>query len=188
LGRGIDPRDHEEAVFSSSEDRIRASQASLVAAGHSIVLRGTSPGCDRAWVSRVRVSGVAESLFSVLFPSDCRICSDPLLHISRLPSQISPTSHQRGVNLREAFSVARPSVVTGREVLLVDDGYTTGTTAAECARVLRRAGAAQVWVATLARTTKLASNPGVGGSQDDDEVDDPADWVNEEHLARAVGS
>jgi predicted amidophosphoribosyltransferase len=92
-----------------------------------------------------------------LFPSDCRICSDPLLHISQLPSQISLTSHERYVNLREAFSVARPSEVTGREVVLVDDRYTIGTTATECARVLRRAGAAQVWIATLARTTKLAS-------------------------------
>jgi hypothetical protein len=59
--------------------------------------------------------------------------------------------------------------------------------------VLRRAGAAQVWAATVARTTKLASNdgvggPGVGGPQEDDEVDDPADRVNEEHLARVVGS
>ena len=121
------------------------------------MLRGNSPGCDRAWVSRVRVSGATESLFSVLFPSDCRICSDPLLHFSQLPSQISLTSHQRDVNLRGAFSVARLSEVTGREVVLVDDRYTTGTTATECARVLRRAGAAQVWVATLARTTKLAS-------------------------------
>jgi orotate phosphoribosyltransferase len=42
-------------------------------------------------------------------------------------------------------------------VLLVYDVYTTGTTASECARVLRRAGAAKVWVATVARTLKLAS-------------------------------
>lgn len=147
------------------------------------MLRGNSPGCDRAWVSRVRVSGATESLFSVLFPSDCRICSDPLLPISRLPSQICLTRHQRSLNLRGTFSVTRPSEVTGREVLLVDDEYTAGTTATEC-----RAGAVQVWVATVARTTKLASNPGAGGPQNDDEVDDPADRVNEEHLARVVGS
>jgi hypothetical protein len=36
--------------------------------------------------------------------------------------------------------------------------YTTGTTATECAKVLRHAGAAKVWVATVARTLKLASN------------------------------
>lgn len=72
-------------------------------------------------------------------------------------SQIGLTSHQRRENLRGAFAVTRAAEVTGREVLLVDDVYTTGTTASECARVLRRAGASQVWVATVARTLKLAS-------------------------------
>ena len=72
-------------------------------------------------------------------------------------SQIGLTSHQRRENLRGAFNVARAAEVTGREILLVDDVYTTGTTASECARVLVRAGAAKVWVATAARTLKLAS-------------------------------
>ena len=39
----------------------------------------------------------------------------------------------------------------------MDDVYTTGATASECARVLIRAGAARVWVATVARTPRLAS-------------------------------
>lgn len=69
-------------------------------------------------------------------------------------SQIGLTRHQRRENMRGAFVVAKPDEVAGREVLLVGDVLTTGTTVSECARVLRRAGAAKVWVATVARTLK----------------------------------
>jgi ComF family protein len=87
-----------------------------------------------------------------------QLIPDLLLRTRDTHSQIGLTSHQRRANLRGAFAVARAAEVTGREVLLVDDVYTTGTTATECARVLRRAGASRVWVATVARTLKLASN------------------------------
>ena len=70
-------------------------------------------------------------------------------------SQIGLTSHQRRENMRGAFVVARPQAIFEREVLLVDDVYTTGTTVSECARVLKRAGASKVWVATVARTLKV---------------------------------
>jgi ComF family protein len=69
-------------------------------------------------------------------------------------SQIGLTRHQRRENMRGAFAVAKSQELNGREVLLVDDVFTTGTTASECARVLRRAGATKVWVATVARTLK----------------------------------
>jgi ComF family protein len=66
-------------------------------------------------------------------------------------AQFGLTTHQRRKNLRGAFRVVDTEAVRGREVLLVDDIMTTGATARECARVLVRAGAAKVWVATLAR-------------------------------------
>ena len=69
-------------------------------------------------------------------------------------SQVALTSHQRRENLRGAFSIARAEKMVGREVVLVDDVYTTGATAMECSRVLRRAGAAKVWVVTVGRTMK----------------------------------
>lgn len=69
-------------------------------------------------------------------------------------SQIGLSRHQRRENMRGAFVVAKPHEVTGREILVVDDVFTTGTTVSECARVLRRAGASKVYVATVARTLK----------------------------------
>jgi ComF family protein len=69
-------------------------------------------------------------------------------------SQIGLTRQQRSENIRGAFRVAHLNMVSGHSILLVDDVLTTGTTASECARVLRKAGAEKVWVATVARTLK----------------------------------
>jgi len=73
-------------------------------------------------------------------------------------SQTGLTRHQRRENMRGAFVVVRSEEIAGREILLVDDVFTTGTTVSECARVLRRAGASKVWVATVARTLKMSAH------------------------------
>jgi adenine/guanine phosphoribosyltransferase-like PRPP-binding protein len=47
--------------------------------------------------------------------------------------------------------VPHPERLRGRDVLLIDDIYTTGATARACSHALQKAGAATVWVATAAR-------------------------------------
>jgi ComF family protein len=97
------------------------------------------------------------ALKSLAAPERYQLATDILQRRRETHSQIGLTSHQRRENMRGAFAVTRTQEVTGKIVLLVDDVYTTGTTVSECARVLRRAGAREVRVATVARTLKLAS-------------------------------
>jgi len=51
----------------------------------------------------------------------------------------------------DAFRVTHPALVVGERVLLVDDVFTTGATVSSCASVLLNAGAAEVYVLTIAR-------------------------------------
>lgn len=68
--------------------------------------------------------------------------------------QTGLTAAERRKNVVGAFEAARPERVCGKSVLLVDDVFTTGTTARECAKVLKAAGAV-VSVLTLARAVRL---------------------------------
>ena len=58
---------------------------------------------------------------------------------------------ERFENLEGAFALRAGADVAGRDLVLVDDVLTTGSTADACARVLREAGASSVVVITVAR-------------------------------------
>jgi ComF family protein len=90
-----------------------------------------------------------------LLPGGFELNAQALQRCRETQSQIGLSRHQRRENMRGAFVVATPKEIQGCEVLLVDDVMTTGTTVSECARVLRRAGASKVYVATVARTLKV---------------------------------
>jgi ComF family protein len=73
-------------------------------------------------------------------------------------SQVKLTAESRRLNVALAFSVEWPDPIRSRQVLLVDDVATTGSTAEVCAGVLLEAGASRVYVATLARSLLRKSN------------------------------
>lgn len=60
-------------------------------------------------------------------------------------------AQEREANLREAFVVAKPELVRGRRVLVIDDVTTTGATARACSTALLDAGAASVECLALLR-------------------------------------
>ena len=60
----------------------------------------------------------------------------------------------RDLTVKSAFRVARPKLIEGKSVLLVDDIFTTGATASYCAKELKKQGATGVSVITLARALR----------------------------------
>ncbi len=67
----------------------------------------------------------------------------------RKQGTLSPVERQR--NVRDAFRTSAAYDIKQQSILLVDDVMTTGATASEAARMLRRAGARAVTVAVVAR-------------------------------------
>ncbi len=83
---------------------------------------------------------------------DSHVVRDGMIRKRRTKPQAGLDKKRRKENIRGAFAVSADTDVKGKHVLLVDDVYTTGATAEECARVLRASGASVVDILTVART------------------------------------
>jgi len=79
------------------------------------------------------------------------LASSTLMRLRATDSQAGLTPRMQRLNVRGAFVVSDPSAVDRKHLLLIDDILTTGATLRAATKALVRAGAASVWVATLAR-------------------------------------
>jgi ComF family protein len=101
-----------------------------------------------------QAEAIARAFLRLKPSSSIQLDTSSLVRTRETASQTGLTRKQRRENVRGAFAVTKGEKVRGRSILLVDDVMTTGTTVNECARVLLRAGAKEVFVATVARATK----------------------------------
>jgi ComF family protein len=83
--------------------------------------------------------------------SDIPIHKDVLIRSKATVPQTGLGRRQRLRNVKGVFSLRHPEKVYGKNVLVVDDVYTTGATVNECARILLKFGAERVDILTLAR-------------------------------------
>ncbi len=82
--------------------------------------------------------------------------ADALLRLRATVPQKGLSKKERDLNVKNAFGLnARyAETLKGKNVMLIDDVFTSGATLNECARTLRKAGAAAVYILTVARVTK----------------------------------
>lgn len=66
--------------------------------------------------------------------------------------QVELAESERPKNVRGVFHLRTGACVTGRRLCVIDDVHTSGSTLREMARVLKQAGAAEVYAATVAKT------------------------------------
>jgi ComF family protein len=83
------------------------------------------------------------------------LASSTLMRLRATESQAGLTFRQRRLNVSGAFTVSDPAAVNMKHILVIDDIFTTGATARAAAQALVKAGAATVWVATLARARRI---------------------------------
>lgn len=109
------------------------------------------------WLKRVWNRTSAAELLAVAVARELKLpCLTDVVRCKRYTQKQSqlPAS-QRWDNVREAFAVGWGFDLKGARVLLVDDVITTGSTCSAIARELKRAGAANVYAAAVARTTSM---------------------------------
>jgi ComF family protein len=69
-------------------------------------------------------------------------------------NQAGLTSAGRRRNMAAAFQPCDGMDIRGKRILLIDDVFTTGATASACARALKKAGAGNVTLLTIARADR----------------------------------
>jgi competence protein ComFC len=119
--------------------------------------------------SEVLAGGLLRALRSRTTPPAPQFAATFLRRIRPTPPQTGLRVTARRENLRGAFEVVRPNGVQGRNIVLVDDVMTTGTTLSSCAKALKHSGAGLVLGLTLARATPQF--PDFGREEADNVVD-----------------
>lgn len=79
------------------------------------------------------------------------LINNVLIKIKETLAQVELSGEKRRENIKNCFSVKNRELIQNKKILLIDDVYTTGSTMEEGARVLKEAGAKEVWGIVVSR-------------------------------------
>ncbi len=91
-------------------------------------------------------------LLSEIMGRECRldVRDNILKRIRYTESQIHFSKFERIMNVKDAFYIENNKPIINKKILIVDDIMTTGATLNECSRILKQAGAKEVYCITAA--------------------------------------
>ena len=78
-------------------------------------------------------------------------CEDVLFKVIETKMQSSLTAKDRKINVKNAYECRNMQKIEGKKIILFDDIYTTGSTARECCKTLKKAKIDEVSVLTFAK-------------------------------------
>lgn len=103
---------------------------------------------------RLLQRGFNQSTLLARHLNPAKVLEGALLRVVNTPAQSTLARKDRQSNLRRAFAMepARPGIVAGKRLVLLDDVMTSGASMAAASAVLKRAGASHITALVFART------------------------------------
>ena len=100
----------------------------------------------------IRGFNQCEYLAQELSNEEDRIVINTLIKVKKTKIQKTLSREERYENIKDAFKVVEEKRVYGRKFILIDDVITTGATLSECIKVLKKSGADEIKILTVAKS------------------------------------
>lgn len=82
---------------------------------------------------------------------ELKLVTDVLIKEKNTIAQSTLTRKQREQNVKQVYKIQNKQKIENKKVILIDDIYTTGSTAEECSKMLKQNGAKEILVLTIAK-------------------------------------
>ncbi len=79
------------------------------------------------------------------------LVTNSLIKEKNTVAQSSLSKEQRKQNVKQVYKIQNKQKIENKKVILLDDIYTTGSTAEECSKMLKQNGAKEILVLTIAK-------------------------------------